>query len=183
MKRLLILGLVLGMASAAWGGELAGVTMPDTVQVGGETLQLNGMGLRKKAVIKVYVAGLYLPEKMNDASAILAADSARKTVMDFRFGVGADKMCSAWKEGLEANTSSPSAALEAKFDLLCEYQADMKKGQQMVYTYVPGKGTEVEIEGEVKGTIEGKEFADALFACWIGPKPPGEAFKKGLLGL
>ena len=141
------------------------------------------MGLRKKAVIKVYVAGLYLTEKMNDASAIFAADTARRTAMEFRFGVSGEKMCAAWKEGLEANTPNPSAELEAKFDELCEYQADMDKGQKMVYTYVPGQGTAVEIEGDVKGTVEGKDFADALFACWIGPKPPGEAFKKGLLGL
>ena len=183
MKRLLILVLVAGMASAAWGGELAGVTMPDTLQVGEETLTLNGMGLRKKAMFKVYVAGLYLTEEMNDASALLAADTARRTAMEFRMGVSAEKMCAAWKEGLEANTPNPSAELKAKFDELCEYQADMDKGQKMIYTYVPGQGTEVEIEGDVKGTIESKEFADALFACWIGPKPPGEAFKTGLLGL
>lgn len=98
-------------------------------------------------------------------------------------GVSAEKMCAAWKEGLEANTSNPSAELEAKFDELCKYQTDMDKGQRMIYTYMPGQGTEVEIEGDVKGAIEGKEFADALFACWIGPEPPGAAFKKGLLGL
>jgi hypothetical protein len=183
MKKLLILILVLGATTAAWGGELAGVAMPETVEIGEQTLVLNGMGLRKKAFIKVYVAGLYLTEKMNSAEAILAADSARRTAMEFRFGVSADKMCDAWKEGLEKNTSNPADALRAKFETLCEYQADMEKGEMMIYTYVPDKGTEVEIKGEVKGTIEGKDFADALFACWIGPEPPGEAFKKGLLGL
>lgn len=183
MKKLLVLALVAGVTSAAWGGELAGVTMPDTVEVGDQTLVLNGMGLRKKAIIKVYVAGLYLTEKMKDAESILAADAARRTAMEFRFGVSAVKMCDAWKEGLEKNTSNPSDEVRAKFDILCEYQADMGKGERMVCTYLPGKGTEVKINGEVKGTIEGKDFADALFSCWIGPKPPGEAFKKGLLGL
>ena len=42
--------------------DLAGVTMPDSVQVGNTTLVLNGLGLRTKIVVKVYVAGLYLPE-------------------------------------------------------------------------------------------------------------------------
>ena len=182
MKKMLILALVAGTAAAAWGGELAGVTMPDTAQVGDESLILNGMGLRKKAIIKAYVAGLYLPEKMSDAEGILSADTTRRTVMDFLRSVGAERMCGVWKEGLEKNTASPSADLEAQFDTLCEYQADMDKGDQMIYTYVPGKGTEVEMKGEVKGTIEGKAFADALFACWIGPEPPGEDFKTGLLG-
>jgi hypothetical protein len=157
--------------------------MPDSVEVGDQSLVLNGMGLRKKTIIKVYVAGLYLTEKTNDTEAILAADSARRTAMEFRFGVSADKMCDAWKEGLEKNTANPSDELKAKFDTLCEFQADMDKGEMMVYTYVPGEGTVVEIKGEVEGTIEGKDFADALFSVWIGPEPPGEAFKKGLLGL
>jgi len=183
MKKLLVLALLVGLATAAWGGELAGVTMPDAVEVGDQSLVLNGMGLRKKAIIKVYVAGLFLTEKTNDAAAILAADTARRTAMEFRFGVSADKMCDAWKEGLEKNTADPSDELKAKFDTLCGYQADMEKGEMMVYTYVPGEGTAVEIKGEAKGTIEGKDFADALFSCWIGPEPPGAAFKKGLLGL
>jgi len=38
------------------------------------------------------------------------------------------------------------------------------------------------VKGKVKGTIPGKEFARALFACWIGDKPPGKGFKAGLLG-
>ena len=183
MKKLLVLALVVGVIAPAWGGELAGVSMADTVEIGDQTLVLNGMGLRKKAIIKVYVAGLYLTEKTNDAQAILATDSARRTAMEFRFGVSADKMCAAWKEGLENNTGGPSDDLKGQFDTLCEYQADMEKGEMMIYTYVPGEGTQVEIEGEVKGTIEGKEFADALFSCWIGSEPPGKAFKEGLLGL
>jgi len=183
VKRLMVLALVVGVSAPAWGGALAGVSMSDTVEIGDQTLVLNGMGLRKKAIIKVYVAGLYLTEKMNDAQAVLAADSARRTAMEFRFGVSAEKMCDAWKEGLEKNTANPSDDLKEQFDTLCEYQADMGKGEMMIYTYVPGQGTEVEIEGEVKGTIEGKEFADALFSCWIGPEPPGKAFKEGLLGL
>jgi hypothetical protein len=53
----------------------------------------------------------------------------------------------------------------------------------MTLTYVPGTGTTIDIAGVSKGTIAGKEFADALLRCWIGPKPgPGEGFKKNLLG-
>jgi len=61
---------------------------------------------------------------------------------------------------------------------------DIKDGQAFVFTYVPGKGTNVEVAGAAKGSIEGKEFADAMLRCWIGPKPgPGEGFKRSLLGI
>jgi len=48
------------LGTAALAGELAGATLPDTLKAGEKTLKLNGLGLRKKAVFKVYVGGLYL---------------------------------------------------------------------------------------------------------------------------
>jgi len=47
---------------------------------------------------------------------------------------------------------------------------------------LPGKGTVVTAKGTEKGTIEGKDFADALFAVWLGPNPVQEDLKKALLG-
>lgn len=182
MRNLSVLALMLAVATASWAGELAGVSMPDTAQVGDQELMLNGMGLRKKAFIKVYVAGLYLAEKTTDSQAVLDSDSPRHLAMDFRYGVGAKKLCGAWDEGLEKNTSSPTDELKAKFATLCEYMEDMDKGDTMTYTYIPGKGTEISVNGTVKGEIEGKAFADALWACWIGPEPPSQDFKEGLLG-
>ena len=37
--------------------SLAGVTLPETVQVGGTALMLNGLGLRTKFVVKVLRSG------------------------------------------------------------------------------------------------------------------------------
>jgi hypothetical protein len=182
MKKLLVIAVVLAATTAAWGAELAGVSMPDSTQVADQDLVLNGMGLRKKSIVKVYVAGLYLAEKSSDAKAILDSDSARRLAMDFRYGVSAEKLCGGWDDGLENNTSNASDELKAKFATLCEYMEDVEKGDTMVYTYVPGKGTEVSVKDAVKGEIAGKDFADALWACWIGPEPPSAGFKKGLLG-
>jgi len=179
---LLVLALVSTLAVPAHAAELAGVTLPDSVQVDGSTLMLNGMGLREKFFIDVYVAGLYLPSKMTSGEKILAADTARQTVMHFVFGVDKGKICDAWKESLEANVPSPSAALTADFDKLCTWMDDMADGETMTYTYVPGTGTMVSVKGQDKGTIEGKEFADALFASWIGEHPATNKLRKGLLG-
>jgi hypothetical protein len=50
-------------------------------------------------------------------------------------------------------------------------------------TYIPGKGTELTLNGKSKGTVEGADFAAALFSIWLGPKPISESLKKELLGL
>jgi hypothetical protein len=60
---------------------------------------------------------------------------------------------------------------------------DAKTGDRFIFTYLPGKGVEVAINDQVKGTLGAKPFADALFACWIGEHPgPGEAFREALMG-
>lgn len=181
-KTLPLLVLLLTPALPARAAELAGVTMDDQITVDGQTLVLNGQGLRKKFFIKVYVAGLYLPAKQTAAEAVLSADTPRRMVMEFVRKVTKTQLCDGWKEGLEANTAQPSSAVTADFDRLCGWMTDVKDDDQLVFTYLPGGGTTVEVQGETRGTIPGKDFADALFACWIGPEPPGEDFKTGLLG-
>ena len=183
MLSLTLLALVGALTAAPADTTYNGVKLPGTVDVAGHALVLNGVALRKKAVFKVYVAGLYLPAKSSDADAVLAADAPRRMVMQFLRDVGKDKMCEAWDEALANNTPNASAQLKAEFVTLCGYMEDIKDTQQFVFTYVPGTGTEVSVAGVVKGTIAGKDFADALFKAWIGPKPgPGEGFKKNLMG-
>lgn len=165
-------------------GTLKGVTMSDSIEVEGQKLVLNGMALRKKFIFKVYVAGLYIPQKETDAEKILKADQMRRCVMHWLRSVGKGKINGAWYEGLEDNTPNHSPELKKQFDTMTGMMEDVKEGELIVFTYIPGKGTEVNVKGKVKGVIEGKAFADALFACWIGPEPgPGESFKEDLLGL
>ena len=184
MYSIALLALSASLGAASMDTTYNNVTLPGTVEVAGQTLVLNGVALRKKAVFKVYVAGLYLTARSTSADSVLAADAARRMVMQFVRDVGKEKMCEAWDEALKNNTPDASEQLKADFTTLCGYMDDIKDGQQFVFTYVPGSGTEVSVAGTVKGTIAGKDFADALFKAWIGPKPgPGEGFKKNLMGL
>lgn len=185
MSSLTLLALAAALVPApAVDTTYNGVTLPATVEVGGQSLVLNGVALRKKAVFKVYVAGLYLPARSGSASQILTADQPRHLVMQFLRDVDKGKMCEAWDEALKNNTPDASAELKQQFVTLCEWMDDIKKGEQFAFTYEPGKGTTVMVRGEAKGTLPGKVFADALWKAWIGPKPgPGEGFKRGLLGV
>jgi len=38
------------------------------------------------------------------------------------------------------------------------------------------------LDRELKGTIEGDDFATALLRVWLGAKPPTEDLKEGMLG-
>jgi Chalcone isomerase-like len=175
-------GLLAG-AMSAQAKEVAGVKLPDSLSAGGKTLTLNGAGLRKKAIFKVYVGGLYLETASKDAGAILAADAGKAVRMHFLRNLSKEQLTDGYKEGFEANAKEKAAAQKANIDKFFGMLADVKEGEEMTYAYVPGAGTTVSKGDKVIGTIEGRDFADALFAIWLGPKPPSEDLKKGMLGM
>jgi len=180
----IITGLLVLPSIFLFSMTFKGVTMEDSIEIEGQNLVLNGMALRKKIIFKVYIAGLYLPQKETNAEKILKQDEARHLIMHFVRSVGPKKINNAWFDGLKANTPNYSPELKKQFDTLASYMEKVKDGDQIIFTYIPNKGTTIKVKGNEKGTIEGKEFADAIFACWIGPEPgPGEGFKKALLGL
>lgn len=182
--RNLILGATLVLAAAtASAATVAGANIEDRVTVNNQSLVLNGAGLRKKFVVKVYVGALYLAAKQNNATTILATDGPRRMVMHFLYDVDKGKMAEAWAEGLEANTPNASPEVKTAFKTLSSWMEDMKEGQRLSMTYVPGIGTTVEVNGKNKGTLGGKATSDAILNTWIGPKPgPGGDFKKAILG-
>ncbi len=174
--------LLLSHAPAA---ELSGVTMADEVMVpAGPTLLLNGMGVRKKLWIKIYIGGLYLEQKSTNAEQILASTQTKRVVMHFVTDRATrSKMESAFEEGYAKNAPGQEALLRKRMDQLKSYFGDMKKGEVAVITFVPGEGTHVSLNGAPKETIPGDDFARATLSLWLGPHPPGEDLKKGMLGL
>jgi hypothetical protein len=162
---------------------VAGVKIADSASVANQNLVLNGAGLRKKAIFKVYTGALYLPAKQNNAATVIATDAPRRMVLHFLMGVDKEKMAEAWTDGLADNTPNASPEVKTAFKTLSSWMEDMKDGQEIVMTYVPGIGTTVEVGGKSKGTLGGKAVADAILNTWIGPKPgPGADFKKSILG-
>lgn len=182
-KYIFVCLFVLCLSSPTSGATLGDVTLPDTLAEGGMDLKLSGMAMRTFTFFDVYAAGLYLAAPSRDAAAILNADAPRAMTMHFLREVKAEKIASAWLEGLAANTPAAGASLKERFARLGAMMETLDKGQTLECVYTPGKGTTIRVRGQVKGVIEGKDFSDALLACWIGPKPgPGEKFKAGILG-
>jgi Chalcone isomerase-like len=182
--RKFILAAALALAAVPAGAaNVAGVNLEDKVTVNNETLVLNGGGLRKKFVVKVYVGALYLPAKQGNAATVVATDGPRRMVMHFLYSVSKAQMAEAWAEGLADNTPNASPEVKTAFKTLESWMEDVPKGNRIVMTYVPGIGTTVEVNGKNKGTLGGKAVSDAILNTWLGPKPgPGADFKKAVLG-
>jgi hypothetical protein len=161
--------------------EVSGVTVPEAVNVAGEDLRLNGMGVRTEMVFfKAYVIALYLKKPTTDARIAIQTDEARRVVITMLRAVGREMFVQAIESAFIRNSGSTMSTLRARLDLLEQAVPDLGKGDVLDVTWVPGAGTLMRGQGRTM-TIPGKDFADALFAIWLGPKPVEAALKRALL--
>lgn len=169
------------IARPASAKTLGKVTLPDSIEVDGTKLVLNGLGMREATMfsVDVYVAGLYVRAASRDAKALIADPGPKRLELRFVRDVDEGDMVAALKEGFQ-KTGSP--ALAPKVKQLCGWMRDLKVGDRLVFTFHAGAGVEVEINGKRQGSVAGDDVARALLAIWLGPEPPNAGLKAGLLG-
>lgn len=185
IMRITVLLLTLLVSVSAYGREIAGVDVPETVsQADGTVLQLNGAGIRTKVFFKIYIAELYLADKQSEVPAIIDDDRGRRIVMHFLYEeVGKEDLVEAWNHGFQGNGSAEQLAeLSSQITSFNALFDSVKKGDQIILDYIPGKGTTVMIREEIKGLIEGKPFNDLLLSIWLGEKPVSKGLRDDLLG-
>jgi hypothetical protein len=164
-----------------------GIEIPDTLTVAnrGPALVLNGAGVREKLFLDIYIGALYLPTKSGDAQAILSGSGPVCVTMHFLYKkVSSKKITDAWEGGLTANhTVAEMQTLRPQLEKFNALFRTMHKGEVIRICYLPGTGTEVRINGEWRGNVEGEAFFHALLAIWLGAQPVSNDLKQGMLGI
>jgi hypothetical protein len=186
MRTVLLLVLAL-TAAAAIAAEVAGVQIPDRAQVEGRPLVLNGAGLRRRIVFKVYIGALYLAEKTSSASEALASKGAKRISMTLLRDLTAQQLIDALEDGVRANNDGDAvAAVQSRLDTAIATMRDIgaaKQGSVIALDYLPGTGTRISVDGVEKGPrIPGEDFYAALLRIWLGDKPVEGSLKKAMLG-
>lgn len=169
------------LVAAVQAATLAGVTLPDAASVGGQRVSLNGVGLREKMFIDIYVGGLYLTHATKDGAAAIAAEEPKRVVMHFIYSkVTKEQMVEVFMEGF--GTQPSVAAEKANIDkLIAQVPATVAAGDELAFDYVPGRGTTMTLNGQGLLTVPGTNFMKLVFGIYLGPHPPTEELKRGLL--
>ncbi len=182
---LLVLTLLPLMSQAR---SISDVNLEEIIKVGnsGTELSLNGASLRKTyMVINTYVGGLYLETPSHDENQILESDEHRRMLFHVLLRkVTARKVAQALKDALVLNISrEEQETLGPNINqFLSMFDGKLKRGDEVNIDYIPGAGTRVTIDGDDKGIVPGKRFADALLSVWVGENPVGSNFKQDILG-
>ena len=167
--------------------ELAGVSVEDRIiNSNNEALVLNGMGIREKFWIDVYVGSLYLAKPANNIADIIAQPTALRIQLDIIYSeIKSEKLIEAWKQGFEKNQSEQRLrALQSRIEQFNRLFAEnAKKTDRYVFDYLPDQGTNIIKNNVLLGNIEGRDFRDAMVEIWLGNHPADKGLKKGMLGL
>lgn len=185
MRKFFLILMVIFLSAPVFAREIAGVAVEEEiVNDGGTTLMLNGAGIRKKVFFSIYIAELYLEKREADVAKVMADEGARRVVMHFLYDkVGKEKLVDGWNTGFSSNLDEAALkSFQPRIDALNGmFNEDMVEGDRVIFDYIPGRGTVVNIKGSERGVIEGKDFNDALLAIWLGKKPVSSDLKSALL--
>lgn len=185
MKKLLFV-LLLAIATQSYALELADVNVEEKVQLDKTQVMLNGAGIRKKFLVKVYIGALYLSEKAHTAEAVMADTAAKRMSFILLRDVTGKQVLDGINEAILPNNSDEEMkAIEARlylFEKMFVPVHEIKKGEIVNLDYIPGLGTRVSVNGVDKGNIEGSDFYRSLLKIWVGKKPVQSSLKKSVLG-
>ncbi|MFD0862439.1 chalcone isomerase family protein [Sungkyunkwania multivorans] len=184
-KTLSLLMLFTAIFTSKAQTEISGVDVAERITIGGESLLLNGAGLREKLWIDLYVGSLYLETKMNNATKIMNDDSAMALKLHIVSKlVTSEKMSSAVTEGFEKSTNGDMTSLTKEIATFIDIfkKEPIVKGDIFDLLYKPETGVVVYKNGKIAGTIKGLEFKKALFGIWLCDRPADKGLKKAMLG-
>lgn len=163
--------------------EVENVTFDTQVMVGNQALDIRGAGvLRYMRFIKAYAGALYaLPGLAPDA---VLADTPKRLEVEYFYALKGKDFGPATYKGLSMNISAQEIErLRTRVDYHNSLYVDVVPGDRYSLTYIPGVGTELALNGQPRGIIEGADFAAAIFSLWLGKNPYDKRFKGALLGL
>ena len=167
--------------------DVAGVKLDPTIDLRGNKLQLNGAGVRYKAVLKVYAAGLYLGTKAATPEAVLASPGVKRVAITMLRDIDANEFGRLFTRGVEDNSpKSEISQLVPGLLRMGQMFADLKQlkaGDTFTIDWIPGTGTVVTVRGlQQPDPVKEQAFFNALLRIWLGPTPADWQLKEALLG-
>ena len=161
--------------------EIEGIRFSESFKAEGKNLRLTGVGLLRYWGFKAYTGALYL-EKGTPVDSILA-DTAKRIELEYFRAIKGKDFGPATDKSIAKNVDPQTyERLRPQIDYHNSLYEDVQPGDRYSLTYIPGRGTELALNGKPKGIVEGAEFAQAVFSIWLGPKPISNSFKKQILG-
>ncbi|HYD76720.1 chalcone isomerase family protein [Ramlibacter sp.] len=175
------------VAAQAEPVTVAGVKYEDSTELRGARLQLNGAGVRYKAVFKVYTAGLYLPAKASTTDEVLAMPGAKRMSITMLREIDSAELGKLFSRGMEDNMDKTAFSKlipgVLRMSQIFSEHKKLNPGDSFMIDWIPGTGAIVTVKGVPQGEpFKEQAFFNALLRIWLGPNPADWKLKEALLG-
>ncbi len=185
-RTLLPILFALLLVPPAMAATLDGVVLPDSYPAGGQTLKLNGIGVRTLTIfsVKIYVAGLYLAAPSHDPQQIMASSTPKVLLLKFTHAGSKADIEKEYRAGEATNCGSGGCnrADEGDFERLVSLAPAVAVGDTSTYIFT-SKGFRVLANNRVLGDFTNVDLGQRILAGFIGDHPPSAELKNALLGL
>jgi hypothetical protein len=191
LTRAFFIALAVCMGTVALAGETVGVNGSNvqyptakTATLGDKQYEqkLTGAGMRKKAFIDLYTVGSYIVNEFNGRTPgeLASADVVKQLHLVLQRDVGGGDMARAFENAIRANHPREFDTELKKLTAMIEAH-DVKKGDEVWITNIPGYGLHIHLVGKKQEFIPGVNFSKAVWEIYLGEKNVGEAVKKALV--
>ena len=181
-KYVLLLVLVLSIGGWAEATEVAGVKLSNSVEIGGQQLQLNGYGVRKKYFFKIYVSALYSAQKVATAAEVVDAPGGKLIRLNFLYSkLEKERVVGGFAKGIAAN--SPELRQDPAVEqFLGWFDSEWVEGDQIDLAISADNLVSVAHNDRQLGAVQSANLARALLLNYLGSEPVDDDLKKGMLG-
>ena len=173
---------LVSVTTPASGRVIEGVYFAPRIIVSDLPMELNGVGLKTVwRLYKVSAAALYLAPDVDPRDVL--GGVPKRLEIEYFHPIAARDFVNLTDKLLRDNVDHALlAGLQSRIDRFNALYRDVKPGDRYALTYMPAKGTVLELNGVELGVIEGEDFASAVFSMWFGPRPLSRSLKLELLG-
>jgi Chalcone isomerase-like len=168
--------------------DVSGVKYDETIDVAGEKLQLNGAGIRYKAIFKVYTMGLYTGKKVSTPEELWVQPGNKRFTLTMLREIDAGELGRLFTRGIEDNNSRTDTTRSLsdilRMSQLFSEHKSLKPGDMLVVDLVKGSGIQISIKGKPAGEpFKDPAFFKLMLNIWLGKSPADWKLKEAMLGI
>ena len=130
--------------------------------------------------IDVYVASLYLEQMSTNPEQIIQSPATKLLTVRFERDVMLIRRRRAWSDGLNNNCEAPCRLDPDEVARFLAMVPAMHAGDDYSLLFTQS-GATVTVSGKLIGAVAQQQFADAMLATFLGPKPASPRLKRELL--
>lgn len=180
--------LACALTLPAWAQDFSvgSSKFPLSTSVSGQNLQLNGAGMRYKAIFKVYAAALYLPKASKNADEALNMAGPKRVYMQFQRELDAKEFGKLMISGVENNVKDKKLLVAAMPGLLKmgDVFSRYKKvgpGDDVFFDLNTDNSVSLHVRGKAEAIPGGTGFYEAILLVWLGKNPVDWKLKEAML--